>query len=363
VSDQRHRVRIALLGVPAPLTNWLQVLLTWILQFDNGARPATLVIDSDEATERFLAAAITENSLIVSHFPRPALIDWLAERRIPTLVALDTPAASINLQARHSNLSPVEISRPITQSLSLLCASRQLPRHAIIGAEHFTIDVSRMSIMLATVMGIQTGTATERALETMLLTGDETVGEAVGKILETGCAVTTETGLSPEDTRVVELVIDPLIDMVRGHHTVELVWPVNYFFHGPSFTANPPVVQELVGPARCLYYGPFLHLPPGDYAGELTIGLTDEITDTRIRVEYFSDRVEAEFMARTRKGGLFALPFELTVRNSLLPMQLRIFLDQGEIYGTIMFSYARLRRIEPKLDLPNPPQIGHKCLS
>ena len=141
-----------------------------------------------------------------------------------------------------------------------------------------------------------------------------------------------------------------------GRQAGDVVWERSLFYDGTTMTSPAPGIIDMTGPARCLYYGPYLHLPVGVWEGHLYLGCSDQVTDTRLRVDVYSDAVDAVFLTRLTKGGIFRMPLSFAVTDSRNPLQVRIFIDRGEIDGLFAFKQVILRR-RPAVPAPETSQL------
>lgn len=335
-----QEVRVALLGTPGRLMTWMSLLLRALIQESTNDDFETVVLDSDQGTTDFLTGIPSRNLMIVSHFPRLGLVRFLANERIFTLVVLDDCVSVLTEAINVGGQRYQEAIRPLTESLSRLARSRQLPLRSVVTIGHGSVPVGDFADRLSALISGPIPSDLHNRLARYNFNCRLQIGKAIEAML--GPSLPADRLLDDRDKTLIREVCDPLVDIVLGNDDVEIRWDVSFFYDGDKFSLPAPLSLDLVGPARCLYYGPYLHLPEGSYSGVLVLGLSSEIRDTLLRVEVFTNKLDAEFIARARTGGLYSLPIEFDVTDSYQAVQLRIFIDRGEIEGRLGFATTQL---------------------
>ncbi len=146
-------------------------------------------------------------------------------------------------------------------------------------------------------------------------------------------------------------VLDPLMAMTRGETDRPVVWPTEVFKSGDRPNEPAPRVAEIAGPARNIYYGPYLYLPPARYRVEAVLMFSDDIMDLPFVLEMHSSTWLAKARIERRKAnhyrGFFALEhfdptatIEIRLRNErgvqrgLLSLIELLFFAQGGLHRT-----------------------------
>ncbi len=333
------RFRFALIGVPGPLMVWVSLLLRRLVIEEFGENFDGVVLDSDETTESFLSGEKSEHVFIISHFPRRELIDWLQREQIPVVVILDDAIKCVAWQMCGLGTGYLEAVRPVTQSLSLIQKANELKLRGTVSAKNLDINILSFSDHLARIVF-------GRPLfdiAALLAAGGYDPRFTIRQSIAANPEISGHTADIPADQhQLLRDVCDPMMAMVNGETDVEIIWRVALFYDGSSLRQPAPIALDLVGPARCLYYGPYLHLPVGQYEGVLMVGLSEEIRSTILRAEIYMGRPIASFIANATSGGYYHLPLEIDIADSRDPIEIRIFIDQGEIEGRIAFALVRI---------------------
>jgi hypothetical protein len=339
---------ICLMGPPGPATIWFQAALRGLL----GAAEADLqefLLDDDKATTEFLAkVSDAATLLIVSHFPRQELFDFLASEDIVTLVVVEKPIISVNYHVSAEILPFYDAARTLTQSLSLVRGAQTLKLKVGIYSETLDLPAARIIEFLNKILGevcgpdlIECDAAIEFAKS---LDTDSSLTKAAWK--SSLSHVRDFQPLSVEEERLVTQVCGGILKLIRGEaEGVSVSWPVSFFFDGGTLTSPARPVIDVTGPARCIFYGPYLHLPIGQWEGQVTLGFSEDISDNYLRVEVFTDAPQIEYISKVNQPGVFEMPIAFEVKDPRKPLQLRVFMDRGEISGKIGLPYVTLRPV------------------
>src|SRR6266481_4950118 len=81
--------------------------------------------------------------------------------------------------------------------------------------------------------------------------------------------------MPPEDRRLADLLSQPYSAMASGHPLKNLDWPISMLFDSaaPDRTFSGRV--DLLGPARFLAYGPYLHLTSGKWCADVVFEIQE----------------------------------------------------------------------------------------
>jgi hypothetical protein len=174
-----------------------------------------------------------------------------------------------------------------------------------------------------------------------------TVAESISAVLFPGNTLEgRRAGLSAHDIQLVEGAVRGLMALVLGQTAQSVIWNYSLFFDGKTKTSPAPHKIEMTGPARCLYYGPYISLPVGQWEGSVYLGLSDDISETNLRVDACAPEIEAVFLSRLKAGGVYRVPIRFSVRDARRHVEIRVFIDRGEIDGVLVFKQVTLRRQE-----------------
>jgi len=120
-------------------------------------------------------------------------------------------------------------------------------------------------------------------------------------------------------------------------------WSRAAFFDGDNQGKRPDLTNDLTGPARIVYYGPYFSLPRGRWRAEMEIGLSEHTEELPILFEIV---VEKSILCAVRAiapgPGLFAADFEFENTDPNGRVEARVVILEGCIEGRISLIGAHL---------------------
>ncbi len=154
------------------------------------------------------------------------------------------------------------------------------------------------------------------------------------------------TGLAPEDQKLVIHMARQYEGIAERHSITPIEWPGNLFLDwsapGEFLTGS----IDLVGPARFIICGPYLHLPPGKWLVQVIIELDENFSENRLGVDVFSGDILHAIAANLPAQGLYAfeMPFETT--DPFCPVELRFQTLTGAIEGKLILRQVKFVRTD-----------------
>lgn len=134
-------------------------------------------------------------------------------------------------------------------------------------------------------------------------------------------AASTESDLLLE---AADQILLPLLAMARGDSVRPVVWPTPVF----KFIDRPdelaPRGASIAGPARNLYYGPYLHLPPSRYRVETLLEFSDDISHVPFVIEVHGGAWIAKARIGEREAGGYRGYFDLEHRDATSTVEIRL---------------------------------------
>lgn len=112
----------------------------------------------------------------------------------------------------------------------------------------------------------------------------------------------------------------------------------------PDKVFSGPV--ELLGPARFLAYGPYLHLTSGRWRADIEFEISDNLSGNHLYVDAYAGDILAVVTTPLPASGSFRLPISFTITDPLEPVQLRFQSLSGSIEGVICLDRISLSLIE-----------------
>lgn len=163
--------------------------------------------------------------------------------------------------------------------------------------------------------------------------------------------------LLPPGRGIEQLTIDErqIVDQLAGgysaiaarHSLIKIDWPVSVMIDASApdkiFTGR----IELVGPARFLAYGPYLHLTRGLWRADIEFEIYDNLSGNQLCVDIYVGTLLAAAIAPLPASGRYQLQVSFKITDpSFEPVELRFQLTSGAIEGVIDLTRITLNLIE-----------------
>jgi hypothetical protein len=309
--------RICILGVPGRLTDAVVDLCCV------ASGSSETILDDDGSAATCLGGNAAPPWLIVSHFPGSELVSWLRTSRAVTILVLpDThlcvAQADMTVQEEHGVL-PGMLSR----SIASICAARDVPGRLLVTGRNISKELDALEDVLPR-PGLQDLTAAREAV--------------ISSLYDTSIVMAAKSTLLES-----RKVCHALLDFARGDPGGEVEWPATLFFDTQTRKRPPRQVVDLTGPARCLCFGPYLHLPAGRWSARIAVEIAGSSGPIEFRAEIYTETGQQNFPAVLSGNGRYEVSIGFVAAEPLLPIQIRLFTDRGEIEGCLGFGGVRLR--------------------
>jgi hypothetical protein len=126
-----------------------------------------------------------------------------------------------------------------------------------------------------------------------------------------------------------------------GRPVQEIVWPMELFTRLDGRPARAPV--ELTGPARALFWGPYMHLPAGDWTARVEFEIDGALSGVEAMTDVIVNEVVNEKTFEMPAKGIFAYDLSFHVANPHLPVEIRLFTKRSAIEGVFLPRSVRVR--------------------
>lgn len=125
-----------------------------------------------------------------------------------------------------------------------------------------------------------------------------------------------------------------------AHH---LSIPPEIFNQGSPPYLQPSEQIDLVGPARCLTFGPFLYLPAGDWEVHFAFEATQNATTNSFTFDVLVDgQIKNKGVISIEKDGIYKYQINFNISNPWEPVEFRTFLEKGSIEGRFYFKFCEV---------------------
>ncbi|MET0676612.1 MAG: hypothetical protein ABW175_12510 [Bradyrhizobium sp.] len=317
---ENDKVLAVVFGLPGPCTGKTAEALQSIARI---ARRECVTAEVNSIDDWQAACEMDESVIVLSPFPSLEVSAHISSIGIPALVVLNSPldAVALLVALEHSDTSAV---RAVSASVS--CLSEKLFQDRISirtsNAENLDAFVTRLAAGLAS----DVSAFDLNRLES-LITELSTLNDALDRKLPLAL-----TGNLSSLASAVLPTADHDPDLDEG---VKIDWPGSLFLLGDSPDTPMHGSVDLSGPARCVLYGPYMHLPAGAWTASVAVGLADCLGERSFTLEVVCREVIAKGRFHCRGSGTFNTRLDFQHRHPDVPIELRLFLDAGEIYGSV----------------------------
>jgi hypothetical protein len=258
--------------------------------------------------------------VVSSDFPEAALARMVCETGLPLLVVADDPAVFLDWTMRSRDLSADLAARLCSRVYAALAPNVGAAHRLAVGREDSPERIVG-EIVEFLWPGRQAGLA--RATYAHLA--------GAGKI---GPAVTQET-------TVDAAALASYAGLAEGLWPDEIVWPLALFNRPDGRSWRRPI--DLTGPARVVLYGPYLHLPVGDWTARVEFEIDGAVSGVEAVTDVRIGAVVAEKAFDMPAKGIFAYALDFRVDDPHQPVEIRLFLKKGAIEGVLLPRSVTMR--------------------
>jgi hypothetical protein len=329
--------QVALIGgLPCSLTYFVADLARDLLARRDGACEVVPLNDLGEASAKLLAAANGPVSFL-AEVPDAAVIAFVRDAAFP-VVFVDQPfaAAAKDFMAARG-IALLDTARTMARAQSGLDALARLPRTTTLRVkpgEPGAALVARLATALAVTDDHAAAMVAERNL-------DRPLTDALDEIF-------VHAPLPPHpavDALLGSLAAFYNLDPDAPPRTLEV--PAGALLEGTAPYLPATAAIELLGPARCLTFGPYFYLPKGRWklrffflsgGNESTNSLGFDVTADQ-EIKFIQDYT-------LNSAGRFEFRCEFTVDDPFQPFEFRSHLRRGSIGGTLQPLSLTLERCD-----------------
>lgn len=285
--------------------------------------------------------------ICTSDVPEAALCRFFALAAVPMLVFVDDVDDIIDDVVAAREVAPVDALRLATRSLCTLQALLAAPGVALFGTARLDAGLDRYLDDLLAALRMEP-TPTQREDIRQRLGGVEiTARDHFRRLFPVVGRRRSSTGRSSDDARgngpmpigvkAVDTVAANYADLAAGRPPVAIEWPASIFSDGDA--AGEPLGGpcEMIGPARTMVYGPYLHLPGGDWAATIVMEVVGNESGNRLRVEVVNGvDVLTAASADMPAFGHYSFTLSFTMIEPTEPVELRFQIESGAIEGRLL---------------------------
>lgn len=144
-------------------------------------------------------------------------------------------------------------------------------------------------------------------------------------------------------------VLEPMLAFAQGARE-PIVWPLCCFYSGDRMGELAPPIVETSGPARILYYGPYFHLPAGRWQVDVQLFFSNDVPDSLLAAEIYTQHKLTEATLHPRQAGLFEAGMTASVPRPDEWVDFHLCTRFGAFSGQLGMRQVTLTPLDEELD-------------
>jgi hypothetical protein len=338
---------ICVFGTPSALTYWGIHLLRTIMQVVFGDYHFIHSIYIEDLRQAWTQRG-DKSVLFVSECPESHISDLVIKSGAPIFVFADDPPDVINDITMSFGGDAYNAMRLTSRCFSTLNDIFGAPAAICIRREHYdhsvrTLVQEVLSVFCDPVKDEQL----ERVMRNLRIDPLAVRGSTIGEQISLHFPHAEKRGSfrSLPAAEAIERVVRAyeVIAVQQALHEIE--WPRDIFLRSDCVGEFVSGHQELVGPARFLIYGPYMHLPRGNWIARVEIEVSENYSGSRLLSDVVSGEILNVTVADLPGNGVFAFEMQFETLDPLLPIEIRFQLQTGAIEGKFLLRRVTIRRV------------------
>lgn len=275
-----------------------------------------------------------------------------------SMLYFDFPDASISRIVVEQGVPTVFVSEPFENIVSYAMAAWKMDLHGGIRfatrsivalypiASSRTISplrlhgrdetIEKLINTLALSLGLETSPGTVERIKALYSdVGSERVEDIILRRTEfVEAAAANLAALNPDERALLDALAKTYQPLLDGRPRERIVWPGTICANGDQRGQMMARTMDLTGPARILSFGPYLHLPAGEWTAEMRFQIADNWSKNELMMEITTGSdVLATGKSPLPTNGLFSMALPFMVTSGELPLEVRSTLMKGAIEG------------------------------
>ncbi|TIX87010.1 hypothetical protein [Rhizobium sp. P44RR-XXIV] len=333
-------------GMPGVMSSW-GVAAVHALAREAFGEYTIITTDTIEDLKQHVQSRSGTHAVLVSQFPEARLSELIVKINVPFLLCLEDPIDAVSYLARATDQRDFGLVRAVSASLACLepltsASAGLVLRRNDIGQrssidlllkkidEHFSTELTFEQISSALLhvgMGSPDGASN---------TGVPKLEEAAAAVIVGYLTPKEEVPELSESLR--ELAGKVLRPLQFGHAETarpSIFWPRETFLAGDRLGEGLDSSLDLTGGARCLIYGPYLHLPSGRWDAKFLFDVEEDCHGQIFTLEIHANELLGRLRVCPQGTGSFETAVPVEVLDPRTPIEIRLMMDSGAIEGRL----------------------------
>lgn len=319
-----HKDHLALIGgLPSSLSYFAGELCRDMLVHKHGACEVIALNDlGATTTERILAA--TGPVLFLAEVPGADVVALARDAAFPVIVVEQGFAEACHDFIGLRGADPLETARTLARAQVGFDALAEIPRATILGAQSRESAV-RLAEHIAAALGIE-------AEHCRLVVEARALERPLPDVLN--AVFVRERALPYEDENELFGGLDRFYGIHPDRELATLEVPVVMLLEATAPHLSATNTIDLLGPARCLTFGPYLYLPEGRWRANFTFQTGGNESTNTLGFDIACDQeIKVDRYFDFHQSGKFAFTCEFETCDPFSPLEFRTFLRRGSIGG------------------------------
>lgn len=320
-------------GLPTSLTYLAADFARDLIQRAYGSCEVIPFNSMSDETVRRLAGARIEPKLLLSEVPDDSIVRYATAERFPVVVVDQGFAEACRDFISARDLALLDAARSISRAQIGSIAISAIERAIIIRPE-LDAPAGQLAQKIAAVLGVAHDALTAMIRDRALVRPLEALlyehfshGAFVGDDRDEGTLAQLDLIYSLSMTDQQECFNLPVAVLVDGRP--------------PHLPMTGPI--ELVGPARCLTFGPYFNFPAGHWEASIEFFTDGNVPANSFRIDLLADReAKVDHQFQIEGGGSYRLTFDFEIQDQYQPIEIRTFICSGAISGRFCLTSLSL---------------------
>ncbi len=141
-------------------------------------------------------------------------------------------------------------------------------------------------------------------------------------------------------------IVSPFARLFEDKPADDFFWPIALFFGTEPLGSPLPKQIDLTGPARPILYGPYMHLPAGDWLATIRFTISENKSGNAALVEWLAGNeiIQSARISSLPEVGEFQFSLNVKITDPREPLQIRLSILEGAIEGVFQFHGVELSR-------------------
>ncbi len=348
---------VAVFGAPTPLTQALHKLGFSLVSVLLGTPTHAHVNDFQTMQEAWANAFTAEgrNLFMVSEAPKTALSDLFINAGVKSIVAIDPFDALVKHLKGSQSLDFVSAVRRASLYSSLIHDLACSPSSLLITHQWLNRDLLRMIEEIAEFLGLDCTPDDGRGILTHLLgkeASDVSLRDyVIREFPNSSGTLEADQSLTPWETRTLKAISQGYDLLQQGHIIRQVEWDNTFFVNHDLAHKSLGEPIDLIGPPRVLIYGPYMHLPNGEWEAEIDFKVTDCFSNNELMIDA-AVFLDGKILSNPRinftapKSGFFKVRLKFQSEPTVATLEIRFYLTNGAIEGIFELVKVLVKRVK-----------------